>query len=545
MKKKGFTLIELLAVIVILAVIALIATPVIMNAINEAKRGAAKDSAYSYMSTLEYHIASTYNDDDHTNDFQLNGSLTENQANTLLTNVKVKGSAPTALSDVVLSNGKVSAAKIVVNGYTATVIDGVVTMVVEGAAPATYTITLSGITDAVTLSKTSSVPGEIITITESNDYAIGSITVNGTIITGKTFTMPEQNTTIDITASKIYGVSFNGTTGTRLNKAVGQTYIVNTSTITSSFDTADIYKEIKDVTDTYGNKFVEIPKFYISKSVDANGNFTYKISKYKKDNSYYLPYSFQKEDGTELPYVWIGKYTANLNGTKLESKAGKPSFTGNPIYMFRTYATNNNVGSVQGYQLLDIHAIDIIQALFYVEFATLDSQSIMKGVTSFGAAQSSGTTDLVTTASGSKTSNTTGTYSMKYRGIENIYGNLMQYIDGINIKNYIAYVSTKPSTYQSNIFAGDYKPLGYTNASTSGYVTKMGYDINNPFIQLPISVGTDNYKDYYYTATSNRIALFGGSWDYADKAGISYWYLLDDSETAYADYGSRLVKKPL
>ena len=37
-KSKGFTLIELLAVIVILAVIALIATPLIMGTITKAKR---------------------------------------------------------------------------------------------------------------------------------------------------------------------------------------------------------------------------------------------------------------------------------------------------------------------------------------------------------------------------------------------------------------------------------------------------------------------------------------------------------------------------
>jgi prepilin-type N-terminal cleavage/methylation domain-containing protein len=92
MKKNGFTLIELLAVIVILPVIALIATHVIMNAINEAKKGAAKDSAYSYMSALEYYIASTHADDDTNNDFALTGTLTEAEANALLSNVKVKGS---------------------------------------------------------------------------------------------------------------------------------------------------------------------------------------------------------------------------------------------------------------------------------------------------------------------------------------------------------------------------------------------------------------------------------------------------------------------
>ncbi len=55
--KKGFTLIELLAVIVILAIIALIATPIILNMINDAKKSAAKDSAYGYMKSVDNYIA--------------------------------------------------------------------------------------------------------------------------------------------------------------------------------------------------------------------------------------------------------------------------------------------------------------------------------------------------------------------------------------------------------------------------------------------------------------------------------------------------------
>lgn len=56
-EEKGFTLIELLAVIVILAVIALIATPLIMNVIDEARRGSAKNGAYGYVKALENTIA--------------------------------------------------------------------------------------------------------------------------------------------------------------------------------------------------------------------------------------------------------------------------------------------------------------------------------------------------------------------------------------------------------------------------------------------------------------------------------------------------------
>ena len=53
MKNKGFTLIELLAVIVILAIIALIATPMILGVIDTAKRGSAESSALGYVESVE------------------------------------------------------------------------------------------------------------------------------------------------------------------------------------------------------------------------------------------------------------------------------------------------------------------------------------------------------------------------------------------------------------------------------------------------------------------------------------------------------------
>ena len=53
--KKGFTLIELLAVIVILAIIALIATPIILNMINDARKSAAKSSSLGFIDSIEYY----------------------------------------------------------------------------------------------------------------------------------------------------------------------------------------------------------------------------------------------------------------------------------------------------------------------------------------------------------------------------------------------------------------------------------------------------------------------------------------------------------
>ena len=53
MNKKGFTLIELLAIIVILAIIAVITVPIILNIIDNARRGAEKNSVIGFGKAVE------------------------------------------------------------------------------------------------------------------------------------------------------------------------------------------------------------------------------------------------------------------------------------------------------------------------------------------------------------------------------------------------------------------------------------------------------------------------------------------------------------
>lgn len=63
MKSKGFTLIELLAVIVILAIIALIATPIVLGIIEESRENTQRVSAQYIIDTVEkaYSMAYTQN----------------------------------------------------------------------------------------------------------------------------------------------------------------------------------------------------------------------------------------------------------------------------------------------------------------------------------------------------------------------------------------------------------------------------------------------------------------------------------------------------
>ena len=57
LRKKGFTLIELIAVLVIMAILALIVTPLVMNIIRKARVAADKRSIDAYGRSIELAIA--------------------------------------------------------------------------------------------------------------------------------------------------------------------------------------------------------------------------------------------------------------------------------------------------------------------------------------------------------------------------------------------------------------------------------------------------------------------------------------------------------
>ena len=57
---KGFTLIELLAVIVILAIIALIATPIVLGIIDDARNGAQESTAQMIIDNVELAYSTAY-----------------------------------------------------------------------------------------------------------------------------------------------------------------------------------------------------------------------------------------------------------------------------------------------------------------------------------------------------------------------------------------------------------------------------------------------------------------------------------------------------
>lgn len=394
--------------------------------------------------------------------------------------------------------------------------------------------------------------------------------------------------------------------------------------VDNDFDRAPIYRDIGEVKDDYGNVFIKIPKFYINKK-DGKDFKLWQASE-TQYSGFYLPCIFYDfENKKELPYALIGKHEASLSDEdKLESKPNKQPVVTEYIVDFREYAENNG----EGYQQNDIHAIDVLQTLFYIEFATLNSQDVMRGwvdgnysssheitiakddtnraivsnstASDYEVGQSIGIGnnhygnqvtkdsrlitkiedydddntaihfdgDSVDTSEGDVIANRAwltgfsrdilassgtiekdnGWYPIIYRGIENPWGSIYEWIDGVNIKDNQSWVARDARDYKSNVFSNPYEKLSYKNKDSNGYIKEMGNDPDFKFAEFPIETGGSSstyYADYYYENDGERVASFSGYWSNGSRDGLSLWRLNHSSGNRAAHLGGRLLKKPL
>jgi len=113
--------------------------------------------------------------------------------------------------------------------------------------------------------------------------------------------------------------------------------------VDNDFDKMPIFGEMGPVTDTYGNVFIRIPKFYIKKT-DGGAFKTWAVSKTQYPG-FYLPWCFWDFTlETELSYIDVGKYKATSDGggtPKLESKPDLYPLCNQNIVTFRTYAAHH------------------------------------------------------------------------------------------------------------------------------------------------------------------------------------------------------------
>lgn len=146
-----------------------------------------------------------------------------------------------------------------------------------------------------------------------------------------------------------------------------------------------------------------------------------------------------------------------------------------------------------------------------------------------------------------------GRVAVSYRGIENPYGNIWEFVYGINIhgngnqKGGIPYIANDFNWVESKN-SDNYESAGFTLTNANGYVKYFGYGTEDfDWIFMPSEVGGTSggvIGDYEYVTTNlngYRVSRSGGCWADGAVAGGFDWVLNSGVGTRIRYIGGRLT----
>lgn len=288
-----------------------------------------------------------------------------------------------------------------------------------------------------------------------------------------------------------------------------------------------------------GNVMVEIPKHYIK--VETVGNVDSFSVSLTPEPGYVLDPAFLKWNGTkmvEVPYRYFRAYEGFVSNGKLLSISGVTPTRRQTIATFRTQAMANGAG----WHLTDWNLLNTIRRLCYIEFCDfIVTKYLGEGNHTGGDC---GITTGQSNALGNRSSNSTHNDKyMSYRGIENLYADIWEFVDGININNYQAYVNQKWSTFASDVFTGDYVAKGPLIAAgvNGSFIKRCNVSADGGFIPTTIGGSTTTfYGDAFWSATGAVVVLYSGNANYGASCGLGTLFVSGASSASY-DHGGAAV----
>lgn len=271
---------------------------------------------------------------------------------------------------------------------------------------------------------------------------------------------------------------------------------------------------------------VFVPEFYVAAKRNGTKQYFYVSDKPKT--------GMTKHPGSGK---YIGRYTCGFD--EYGSQTGYDPTVN--ITRAKARAGAKAVGSK--FHLYDFATYCAIIFLYIVEFADWNSQSkIGKGVVGESYAQSSGGTDVMNYHTGNVQGYRDGITYVQYRWIENLWGNVFQWVDGFNANGTTAYYCTDPSKY------ADDTATGYTNIGTlpaSGWIKDLTVTDNGLLIPKTSGGSETTYvPDYVYSSSGWRVLSVGGYWRYGSDAGLLCFDAVGTSSSSGSSISARLLCEP-
>lgn len=268
---------------------------------------------------------------------------------------------------------------------------------------------------------------------------------------------------------------------------------------------------------------VFIPVFYVAQKRSGTKQYFYVSDKPKT--------GMTKHPGSGK---YVGRYHMNSGGYSISSPYPWVNIT-------RLTARNKAKSVGSKFHLYDFATYCAIIFLYVVEFADWNCQNkIAYGRVNQSSAITSGKTDTMvyhTGTAGSRISD--GAAECQYRWIENLWGNVYQWVDGFNANDTTVYYCTDPSKY------ADDTATGYTKIGTlpaSGYIKDLIVTDNG--LLIPKTTGgseTTYIPDYMWSSSGWRVLCVGGDWSYGANAGLLCFFANNASSNSNSSISARLL----
>ncbi len=267
----------------------------------------------------------------------------------------------------------------------------------------------------------------------------------------------------------------------------------------------------------------------------------------------FVPFDSFMAGGQELEEIYLGAYegavqkisdsswiedasdgsapiqiaSGDLANHMVRSVSGRKPKSNQSLPEFRTMAENRGTG----WGLVDLKQAGMVNLLYLIKYADFNAQvKIGQGITGKSGTGNESELTGATAATGAVDTGGTNLEAVSLFGLENWWGNMWEFTDGVGVKSDGFYVA--PNRPYNNTLNG-YTQIPCSPPTTSGYLKDFYWTQDAKGVFLPKSIQTDvpsasKYVcDYLYAPASYGTNCFrrGGEWSNGSIAGPFCWAL--------------------
>lgn len=265
--------------------------------------------------------------------------------------------------------------------------------------------------------------------------------------------------------------------------------------------------------------------------IETNGNIV-TISMTDDPDNADFEYLAHERGTIRKEKFYLGAYKGYTNSSKLRSLSGKTPTVNQTIGTFRTQAQANG----EGYENSGFYQLIFRQVMYILKYKNLDSQTALgQGYTEGNAAVATGGTNT----NGMDYGTTSSTTRIKLFGLEDFWGNVWEWIDGI-VTDSTRNILTATDNFNDS-------GSGYTNqgqgatSDIGGYMSVPQGTTKTGFLAKTVDGSATTYFCDYAILLASCVALFGGHWSNGSLAGAFRLNVNDASAHSYSNITARLM----